>query len=296
MEEDKEKEKKNKDEEDKEKKEGKTTNQMEKKKEEEDKGAEEEKKKKVEEDTAPEEEKNKKGQDPKEEEAEKKARLLQNKWSRLTGLDIWGPLISNNDDRYDLHLRLQEYCPGTTCQEYDALILLLTEALEAARLDSDLDGDDEQPQGSGDEGDPPGGDIDGIGSSIYTDTSPTRPRVDRTLESSNASKIDQISHDIKLLSKTVSLLANSSGVREVVAKMEGIKKERAVPELIEVDSGSEDNEEASTTRGKAAAKGSKADDVSESETSTREEPWNAPRRKKAKSSLGNSVRTQAQKT
>jgi len=56
---------------------------------------------------------------------------------------------------------------------------------------------------SGGEDDTHGGDKDAAPNGDDTDTTPPLARVERTLESITASKIDQLHHDIQLLSKSV---------------------------------------------------------------------------------------------
>jgi hypothetical protein len=113
-------------------------------------------------------------------------------------------------------------------------MLLLSEAMAALPPYSDDEGQDDDLPGSDEEDDTKGGDKDGVFTRDDTNPRPPLPHRVRTLESINASKIDQMTHDIKLLSQSASLLASSKGVREVAVKMEGIKRERGVPELIVV--------------------------------------------------------------
>ncbi len=61
---------------------------------------------------------------------------LDAKWFELTGLDVVGPLISLNDERYELHQRLQQFIPGPMSQEYDNLVNDLQTLLDGSPLDS----------------------------------------------------------------------------------------------------------------------------------------------------------------
>jgi hypothetical protein len=64
---------------------------------------------------------------------------LNAKWFELTGLDVVGPLISLNDERYELHQRLQQFVPGPLSQEYENLVNDLQTLLDGSPLDSSDD-------------------------------------------------------------------------------------------------------------------------------------------------------------